>query len=97
MDAAVYWRYDKMKSKAMAVLAAVMMIGIAFGAMSVQTDAAVTPTNLGDVTVSDTVTTKKLAFTTNEGEFYGYKYTVKFYATGYNGSDDPSGLTTVTT
>ncbi len=82
-----------MKSKAMAVLAAVMMIGIAFGAMSVQTDAATTK-DLGDVTVSDTVTMKKLAFTTNEGEFKGYKYTVKFYATGYNGTDDPSELTT---
>ncbi len=67
-----------MKSKAMAVLAAVMMIGIAFGAMSVQTDAATTK-DFGDVTVSEEVPTKKLAFTTNEGEFYGYNYTVKFY------------------
>ncbi len=81
-----------MKSKAMAVLAAVMMIGIAFGAMSVQTDGA-TAKHLGEAVVSAEVPTKKLAFTTNEGEFKGYKYEVKFYAVEWNGSDDVGGLT----
>lgn len=81
-----------MNRKAMAVLAAVMMVGIAFGAISVQTDAA-TAKDLGEVVVSDTVTQKKVAFTTNEGEFKGYKYTVKFYAVEWDGSADVAGLT----
>jgi len=74
----------------MAVLAAVMMIGIAFGAMSVQTDAATK--DLGEIVVSEEVTTKERAFTTNEGEFKGYKYNVKFYAVEWDGSADVTAL-----